>query len=94
VKLTEVCPARAATSLGFAPAAAYQGDPITSRALLNEAGSTAHRLGADANHAFTAFGPTNVGVHRVSAAVTLGDGGTVLQHAKVNRPGFTGGLVA
>jgi transcriptional regulator with XRE-family HTH domain len=69
-----------------AMAAAYQGDPITSRALLNEAGSTAHRLGADANHAFTAFGPTNVGVHRVSAAVTLGDGGAAIQHAKAVHP--------
>jgi hypothetical protein len=58
-----------------AMAAAYQGDPITGRALLNEAASTAARLGTDANHAFTAFGPTNVGVHRVSAAVALGDGG-------------------
>jgi transcriptional regulator with XRE-family HTH domain len=69
-----------------AMAAAYQGDPITSRALLNEAGSTASRLGADANHAFTAFGPTNVGVHRVSAAVALGDGGAALQHAKAVHP--------
>jgi hypothetical protein len=57
-----------------AMAAAYQGDPITSRALLNEAGSTARRLGADANHAFTAFGPTNVGVHRVSAALPSATG--------------------
>jgi hypothetical protein len=69
-----------------AMAAAYQGDPITSRALLNEAGSTARRLGADANHAFTAFGPTNVAVHRVSAAVTLGDGAAALQHAKAVHP--------
>ena len=30
-------------------AAAYQGDPITSRALLNEAASSAGRLGVDAN---------------------------------------------
>ena len=69
-----------------AMAAAYQGDPITSRALLNEAGSTARRLGGDANHFFTAFGPTNVGVHRVSAAVTLGDGGAAIQHAKAVHP--------
>jgi transcriptional regulator with XRE-family HTH domain len=69
-----------------AMAAAYQGDPITSRALLNEAGGTAHRLGADANHFFTAFGPTNVGVHRVSAAVALGDGGAAIQHAKAVHP--------
>jgi transcriptional regulator with XRE-family HTH domain len=69
-----------------AMAAAYQGDSISSRALLNEAASTAHRLGTDANHAFTAFGPTNVGVHRVSAAVTIGDGGAALQHATAVHP--------
>jgi transcriptional regulator with XRE-family HTH domain len=72
--------------LKSAMAAAYQGDSISSRALLNEAGSTAGRLGVDANHAFTAFGPTNVGVHRVSAAVALGDGGAALQHAKAVHP--------
>jgi hypothetical protein len=57
-----------------AMAAAYQGDRITSRALLGEADTIARRLGGDANHWFTAFGPTNVNVHRVSAAVALGDG--------------------
>ena len=40
----------------------------------------------DANHYFTAFGPTNVGVHRVSAAVALGDGGAAIQHAKAVHP--------
>jgi len=69
-----------------AMAAAYQGDPITSRALLNEADGTARRLGTDANHFFTAFGPTNVAVHRVSAAVVLGNGGAALQHAKAVHP--------
>jgi hypothetical protein len=33
----------------------------------------ARRLGADANHLWTAFGPTNVAIHRVSTAVELGD---------------------
>jgi DNA-binding transcriptional regulator YiaG len=69
-----------------AMAAAHQGDPITSRALLNEAEASARRLGADANHYFTAFGPTNVGVHRVSAAVALGDGEAAIQHAKAVHP--------
>jgi hypothetical protein len=69
-----------------AMAAAYQGDPVTSRALLNEASSTARRLGTDANHYFTAFGPTNVGVHRVSAAVALGEAAAAIQHAKAVRP--------
>jgi transcriptional regulator with XRE-family HTH domain len=69
-----------------AMAAASQGDRITSRALLGEADSIARRVGADANHWFTAFGPTNVAVHRVSAAVALGDGGAAVQHAKAVHP--------
>jgi hypothetical protein len=30
-------------------------------------------LGDDGNHAWTAFGPTNVAIHRVSVAAELGD---------------------
>ena len=33
----------------------------------------ADRLGHDANHLWTAFGPTNVAIHRVSTAVELGN---------------------
>ena len=40
---------------------------------LAEAEQTAQRLGHDANHMWTAFGPTNVAIHRVSAAMELGD---------------------
>lgn len=40
---------------------------------LDEAESLARRLGHDANHAWTAFGPTNVAIHRVSVAAELGD---------------------
>lgn len=69
-----------------AMAAAFHGDRITSRALLGEADSSARQLGTDANHWFTAFGPTNVAVHRVSAAVALGDGGAAVQHAKAVHP--------
>jgi len=69
-----------------AMAAAYQGDRVISRALLGEADTIARRLGGDANHWFTAFGPTNVNVHRVSAAVALGDGGAAVQHAKSAHP--------
>jgi hypothetical protein len=69
-----------------AMAAAHQGDGITSRALLGEADTIARRLGGDANHWFTAFGPTNVNVHRVSAAVALGDGGAAVQHATSVHP--------
>jgi hypothetical protein len=41
--------------------------------LLNLADELARRLGGDANHLWTAFGPTNVAIHRVSTAMELGD---------------------
>ncbi|MFW5420572.1 helix-turn-helix transcriptional regulator [Nocardiopsis sp. CNT-189] len=40
---------------------------------LAEADRTAVRLGQDANHMWTAFGPTNVAIHRVSTSMELGD---------------------
>jgi hypothetical protein len=54
--------------LKAAMAAAHQGDPITSRALLNEADASAHRLGADANHYFTAFGSRNSAPARMASS--------------------------
>ncbi len=44
------------------------------------ANSAARRLGKDANHLWTAFGPTNVAIHRVNTAVELGDIQTVLDY--------------
>jgi hypothetical protein len=44
------------------------------------------RLGADANHRFTAFGPANVTMYQVSIAQVLGDCGTAIEHAKTLRP--------
>jgi transcriptional regulator with XRE-family HTH domain len=45
----------------------------------------AHRLadmlGEDGNYAWTAFGPTNVAIHRVSVAAELGDPGEALRAA-------------
>jgi hypothetical protein len=38
-------------------------------------------LGQGANHAWTAFGPTNVDIHRVSVAAELGDAGEALRAA-------------
>jgi hypothetical protein len=67
-------------------AASKQGDRATTQACLDEAEETAVRLGGDANHLFTAFGPTNVTVHRVSAALELGDGGTAVDHASKVHP--------
>jgi hypothetical protein len=38
-------------------------------------------LGEDANHAWTAFGPVNVAIHRVTVAAELGDAGEALRAA-------------
>ncbi|WP_157246262.1 helix-turn-helix domain-containing protein [Nonomuraea typhae] len=54
-------------------AAARAEDRTTTRAFLSEAQESAKRLGTDANHAWTAFGPTNVAIHRVATAIELGD---------------------
>src|SRR5262249_7257737 len=40
------------------------------------------RLGTDGNHHWTAFGPTNVLLHRVNIATTLGDAGQAIEHAR------------
>jgi transcriptional regulator with XRE-family HTH domain len=48
---------------------------------LDQAEKLARLLGVDANHAWTAFGPTNVAIHRVSVAAELGDPGGALQAA-------------
>lgn len=54
-------------------AAARRENRTDATALLAEAEESAHRLGNDANYLWTAFGPTNVAIHRVSAAMELGD---------------------
>ncbi|MEO3776138.1 helix-turn-helix domain-containing protein [Micromonospora sp. B11E3] len=54
-------------------AAARSNDAATTRAFLAAADQAAGRLGADANHLWTAFGPTNVAIHRVATAAELGD---------------------
>jgi hypothetical protein len=48
---------------------------------LNTAESLAGLLGEDANHAWTAFGPTNVKLHRISVATELGDAGDAVRLA-------------
>jgi transcriptional regulator with XRE-family HTH domain len=48
---------------------------------LGRADRLAKLLGKDANHAWTAFGPTNVAIHRVSVAAELGDAGEALRAA-------------
>ncbi|MFC8220726.1 helix-turn-helix domain-containing protein [Streptomyces sp. NPDC057362] len=54
-------------------ASARADDRSTTDAFLEEADQAAQRLGADANHVWTAFGPTNVAIHRVATAAELGD---------------------
>jgi transcriptional regulator with XRE-family HTH domain len=56
-----------------AMAASRAEDRPTTRAFLHEAQEAASRLGADANHMWTAFGPTNVAIHQVNTAMELGD---------------------
>ena len=53
-------------------AARYQ-DRSAAAALLAQAEHAASRLGRDANYWQTAFGPTNVQLHRVAASLDLGD---------------------
>jgi transcriptional regulator with XRE-family HTH domain len=54
-------------------AAARDNDRATTRTFLAAAKESARRLGRDANHLWTAFGPTNVAIHRVATAAELGD---------------------
>jgi len=60
-------------------AAGRHGDRTATKDMLREAAVAADLLGADRNCCWTAFGPTNVAVHRVHAAVQLGDGGKAVE---------------
>jgi transcriptional regulator with XRE-family HTH domain len=64
-----------------AVAAARRTDRGEAWARLDAAERLAEVLGEDANHAWTAFGPTNVRIHRVSVAAELGDPGEALRAA-------------
>ncbi|MFF0451474.1 helix-turn-helix domain-containing protein [Streptomyces sp. NPDC004609] len=59
--------------LAGAMAAARAEDRATAQIFLREADESAHRLGTDANHLWTACGPTNVAIHCVATARELGD---------------------
>ncbi|RPK62938.1 hypothetical protein EES43_12525 [Streptomyces sp. ADI96-02] len=59
--------------LAGAMAAARAEDRATTQTFLREAGEAAQRLGTDANHLWTAFGPTNMSIHCVATAGELGD---------------------
>lgn len=53
--------------------AAMSRDRDQATGFLHEAERAAARLGADANHGWSAFGPTNVQIHRISAEAELGN---------------------
>lgn len=69
----EVTSAYGTLFLAGAMAAARAEDRAITRAFLAEADAAARRLGRDANYLWTAFGPTNVDIHRVATASELGD---------------------
>lgn len=54
-------------------ASARAEDRSTTKEFLDEATRIASRIGSDRNELWTAFGPTNVAIHRVSTAMELGD---------------------
>ncbi|WP_432844376.1 hypothetical protein [Dactylosporangium sp. CA-092794] len=53
---------------------------------LNQAETLATMLGQDGNFAWTAFGPTNVAIHRVSVAAELGDPAEAIRAAEAVDP--------
>jgi transcriptional regulator with XRE-family HTH domain len=59
--------------LRTAVAAARHQDRSTAQGLLAHASRAADQLGVDANYWQTGFGPSNVELHRLSAALDLGD---------------------
>ncbi|TDP96448.1 helix-turn-helix protein [Labedaea rhizosphaerae] len=62
--------------------AAVDGHREDAHTLIGEAVQAANRLGVDANHRFTAFGPTGVDLYRISIARVLGDSGTAVETAR------------
>jgi transcriptional regulator with XRE-family HTH domain len=69
--------------LQAAIASARKGDNRDTRDLIREAHEVASRVGPARNDYHTAFGPVNVGIHRVSALVELGEGGSAVEAAAV-----------
>jgi transcriptional regulator with XRE-family HTH domain len=70
-------------------AAARADDRAAARTHIAEADAAAVRLGVDANHVWTAFGPTNVAIHKVAVAMELGD---VQRAIEIGGPLDTSGL--
>jgi transcriptional regulator with XRE-family HTH domain len=70
--------------LRTAVAAARNNDRRSANDLLRTATDAAQQLGVDANYWQTSFGPTNVELHRLSAALDLGDVSYVVEHDTVD----------
>jgi hypothetical protein len=66
--------------------AARRGDRAGATEFLTEASVIAQRLGEDRNDFWTVFGPTNVGIHRASVSVELGDAGRAVEQARAIDP--------
>ncbi|MGH8420796.1 MAG: hypothetical protein ACRER3_00380 [Pseudomonas fluorescens] len=66
-------------------AAARAGQPDMVRTLQGEATEVAERIG-EGNHLWSAFGPTNVAIHRVSAQADMRAAGTVIEAARCIDP--------
>ena len=73
---------RGALTLIAAVIAGRRNDHGEATERLQRAQLLAEQLGEDANHAWTAFGPTNVAIHRVSAAAELGDAAAAIAQAE------------
>ena len=73
---------RGALTLIAAVIAARRNDRGEATERLQRAQLLADQLGEDANHGWTAFGPTNVAIHRVSAAAEMGDASTAIAQAE------------
>jgi hypothetical protein len=74
--------------------AARRGEGRESAHLLAEAQRLADELGVDANHAWTAFGPTNVQTHALAAAVALSEVDRAIEIGEAIEPErFPAGLI-
>lgn len=73
---------RGALMLIAAVVAGRRNDRPEATERLQRAQLFADQLGEDGNHGWTAFGPTNVAIHRVSAAAELGDAGEAIAKAE------------
>ncbi|MBB4934321.1 transcriptional regulator with XRE-family HTH domain [Lipingzhangella halophila] len=73
---------RGALLLSAAISSAQRENRDEAETLLGEAERAGHELGGDHNYQWTAFGPTNVLLHRVNTAVTLGDAGSAINYAR------------